>query len=62
MSAEFEIAILQARVFNLEMALHAMWAMIQDTHPPAVQESVQRVMHDHFEATEVLMRQSQAME
>lgn len=61
MSAELEIQLLQARVLNLEVALQAMWALIQDQHPPSVKESVQRVMREHFEVTEALMREDAAI-
>lgn len=45
-----EQARLRARVGNLEVALHAMLAMLQDLQPPATQDSIGRMMRDHFDA------------
>ena len=41
---------LLARVANLEVALHGMWAMLQDLQPPATQEAIGSMMSEHFEA------------
>ena len=45
-----EQATLRARVGNLEVALHAMWAMLRDLQPPSTQDAIGRMMQDHFEA------------
>lgn len=47
---EHEAQRLRARVANLEVALHGMWAMMQDLQPPATQECISSMMHEHFSA------------
>lgn len=46
-----EQARLQARVANLEVALHAMWAMLSHLQPPETQEGISSMMQQHFDAT-----------
>jgi len=46
-----EIAALHARIHNLEVALHGMWAMLKDLQPPGTQEDVERLMVEHFNAS-----------
>lgn len=47
-----EQAKLHARLSNLEVALHGMWAMLQDLQPPATQQAVGNMMREHFQAME----------
>jgi len=39
-----------ARLENTEKALFALVSVIQDIHPPYVQEGVTRIMNDYFDA------------
>jgi hypothetical protein len=41
-----------ARVHNLEVTLHAMWALIQDTMPPAVVDDANKLMTEHYIASQ----------
>lgn len=45
-----DIARLRARVANLEMVLHGMWAMLKDLQPPAAQYGIDSMMSEHFDA------------
>ena len=49
---DLELHKLRARVANLELALHGLWAMLQDVQPPAVQDGVIRMMREHFQCME----------
>lgn len=52
MDDDQELQKLRARVANLEMALHGMWAMLQDLQPPATQQAIGDMMREHFQAME----------
>lgn len=50
MIEEQQLQRLRARVANLEVALHGMWAMLQDLQPPATQDAIGSMMSEHFDA------------
>ena len=49
-----QVAALEARISNLELALHAMWAALRDLQPPGTQHDIDRMMRQHFAASTVL--------
>jgi hypothetical protein len=48
MTAE-EVQKLALRVSNLELALHAMWAMLRELQPPCTQDAVTEMLAEHFD-------------
>ena len=51
-----ELEALRKRVDNLEYALHALWAFLQNLQPSDVQEAGNNVMQQHYEAAQALRR------
>ena len=54
MDDDQELQKLRARVANLEMALHGMWAMLQDLQPPATQQAIGDMMREHFQPVDII--------
>ena len=47
-----ELQRLQARVANLEVALHGLWATLKELQPPHTQDMLDDMMWQHFQAME----------
>lgn len=45
---------LEKRINNTEKALMAFWVLIEDTMPPACQDSVNGIMRDYLESAQEL--------
>lgn len=47
---------IEARVHNLEVALHVMWVLLKDLQPPATQQDIDNMMADHFDSSSLKRR------
>jgi hypothetical protein len=49
-----DIEILEARVHNLELALHIMISVVREMAPPALQDTISQMSLDHFDSSKSL--------